>query len=251
MHLLAHTWAKDRQGSEQQGVAWIAAGCVLTLSRSNTYTWQRQERHLLLHVQPYLDIEISRMLSPRFQTIAVPILPLLKFGWALLDMRQDTRLGHLLKDIFIELRQNPEELSQESLPLYDLQAQSLLNLGKNKKAVVLLEQVVQIRGTTLRLDDSSRLASQHALAGAYKANGQVKEAVATLEQVVQIRGTTLMLDHPDRLTSQHALALAYKANGQVKEAVTILKQVVKIKQSKLRESHPSRVVSDTSLLLTR
>jgi hypothetical protein len=38
MHLLMHTWAKDRQGSEQQDMAWIAAGCILTLSRSNTYT---------------------------------------------------------------------------------------------------------------------------------------------------------------------------------------------------------------------
>jgi tetratricopeptide (TPR) repeat protein len=162
-------------------------------------------------------------------------------------MRQDARLGYLLKYIFIELKQNREELSQETLPLYDLQARSLFNLGKNKKAVALLEQVIKIKGTTLGPDHPDRLASQHALASAYQANGQVKEAVVLLEQVVKIKGTTLAPDYPDRLASQHALAYAYWVNGQVKEAVAMLEQVVKIKQSKLCEGHPSRVVSEEAL----
>ena len=41
--------------------------------------------------------------------------------------------------------------------------------------------------------------SQHALATAYKSNGQVKEAVTLLEEVVRIRGQTLAEDHPSRL----------------------------------------------------
>jgi hypothetical protein len=47
--------------------------------------------------------------------------------------------------------------------------------------------VVEIRGTTLAPDHPSRLASQHALAGAYQANGQVQEAAVLLEQVVNIK----------------------------------------------------------------
>ena len=66
------------------------------------------------------------------------------------------------------------------------------------------------------------MASQHALAGAYQANGQVKEAVSLLQQVVQIKEQILAEDHPSRLASQYALAGAYQANRQVKEAVSLL-----------------------------
>ncbi|KAG9228202.1 hypothetical protein BJ875DRAFT_335612, partial [Amylocarpus encephaloides] len=51
-------------------------------------------------------------------------------------------------------------------------ARSLYNLGRDKEAVELLEQVVKIRGTMLAADHPDRLASQHVLAGAYQANGQ-------------------------------------------------------------------------------
>ncbi|KAM3067116.1 hypothetical protein ACMFMG_011672 [Clarireedia jacksonii] len=247
MHPLAHTWAKDRQDSEQQGVAWIAAGCVLTLSRRNSIMWQTQERYLLPHIQSYLDIQIGRVFLFGVQSIVIPIL--LQCGWTLLYMRQDTRLSHLLKDIFIGLGKHPEEPSKESLPLYDLQARSLLNIGKNKTAVALLEQVVKIKEAMLAEDHPSRLASQHALAIAYEANGQVKEAVALLKQVVEIKETTLAEDHPDRLASQHELAIAYEANGQVKEAVALLKQVVEIQETTLAEDHPDRLASQHELAI--
>ena len=67
-------------------------------------------------------------------------------------------------------------------------------------------------------DHPSRLASQHELAGAYQANGQVDEAVTLLEHVVKVK-EKLVEDHPSRLASQHKLAGAYRANGQVDEAV--------------------------------
>ncbi|KAK0726407.1 hypothetical protein B0T21DRAFT_268209, partial [Apiosordaria backusii] len=67
-----------------------------------------------------------------------------------------------------------------------------------KDAITLLKQVVAIKAKTLAEDHPSRLASQHALAGAYEANGQVKDAIALLEQVVAIRKRVLAEDHPDR-----------------------------------------------------
>jgi hypothetical protein len=204
MHPLTHAWSKDRQDPEQQDVAWIATGCVLALSRPNSMMWQTQERRLLPHIQSYLDIKIGRVLLFGSEAIVVPIL--LKCGRALLDMRQDSRLSHLLEDMFAELSKNPEEPSKESLPLYDLQARSLSNIGKNRKAVALLEQVVEIRQTTLAADHPDRLASQHALAGAYKANGQVKEAVALLEQVVEIKRLKFHKGHPSRIVSEDALS---------------------------------------------
>jgi hypothetical protein len=85
----------------------------------------------------YLDINIRIVLSFGLEAIVVPIL--LGCGLTLLDMRQDSRLSYLLEDMYIELRKNPEEPSNESLSLYDLQARSLFNIGKNKNAIALLE----------------------------------------------------------------------------------------------------------------
>jgi hypothetical protein len=130
MHPLTHAWAKDRQDLEQQDTAWIATGCVLALSRSDSIMWQTQERRLLPHLQSYLNIKIGRILLFESKALVIPIL--LKCGWALLDMRQDSRLSHLLEDMFTELRKNPKEPLEELLPLYFLQARSLLNTGKTK-----------------------------------------------------------------------------------------------------------------------
>ncbi|KAL9117774.1 MAG: hypothetical protein Q9187_005686 [Circinaria calcarea] len=203
MHALTHVWAKDRQELAQQGDAWVAAGCVLALSRSNRHMWRTRERRLLPHIQSYLDIEIRRVLTFGTDATIIPIL--LQCGWALLKMRQDSRLGRVLDDMFVELKKNPEEVSAECLPLYELQARSLFNLGKSKRAVELLKQVVKIE-ETLAVDHPDRLASQHALARAYKSNGQVKEAVELLEQVVKITEVTLAIDHPDRVASEKTLA---------------------------------------------
>ncbi|KAM3088918.1 hypothetical protein ACMFMG_000539 [Clarireedia jacksonii] len=245
MHPLAHAWAKDRQDQEQQSIAWITTGCIIALSRQKSIIWRTQERHLLPHIQSYLDIEIWKTFLFGEESIVVPIL--LQCGGILLDMRRDTRLSYLLEDIFNGLGKHPEEPFKESLPLYNLHARNLLEIGKNKTAVALLEYIVKIRETTLAEDHPHRLASQHELAIAYQANGQVKEAVILLEQVVKIEETTLVEDHPSRLASQHVLALAYQANGQVKEAVILLEQVVKIEETTLVEDHPSRLASQHAL----
>ncbi|KIN03039.1 hypothetical protein OIDMADRAFT_81744, partial [Oidiodendron maius Zn] len=89
MHPLTHAWAKDRQDSKRQGVAWISTGCVLGFSRSNTRMWQTQERHLLPHVLSYLDLKVKKAFVLASKTVITSIL--LKCGWALLGMRQDTR----------------------------------------------------------------------------------------------------------------------------------------------------------------
>jgi tetratricopeptide (TPR) repeat protein len=247
MHPLAHAWAKDRQEVDQQGDAWIAASCILALSTSTSDVWQRQERHLRPHMQSCLNIKVKTAFSLGSVAMLIPIF--LKCGWALLRMRDDSRLGHLLKDIFSELEMDPTKLSKECLPIYDLNARSLMNLGHHTKAVELFEQVVKIEGTVLAEDHPDRLASQHELAIAYEANGQVAEAVELLEHVVKIRGTVLAEDHPDRLASQHALAGAYEADGQVAKAVELLEQVVKIEGTMLAEDHPSRLVSQHVLAI--
>ncbi|KAM5442400.1 hypothetical protein MferCBS31731_002278 [Microsporum ferrugineum] len=90
-------------------------------------------------------------------------------------------------------------------------------------------------------------ASQHELAEAYQANGQVKEAVRLLEHIVKVHETTLAEDHPSRLASQRELAEAYQANGQVKEAMRLLEHIVKVYETTLAEDHPSRLASQHKL----
>ena len=243
MHPLAHDWARERE--KQRGEIWITTGCILALSRSNNSLWQMQEARLLPHVLSYLDIEVHKALLFRSEAIIVPIL--LQCGRALLFMRQDNRLSYLLKDVFHELDQDVEQPYEKYLPLYKLQARNLFYLGKSKRAVALLEQVVKIEKTTLAETHPDWLASQYILAGAYKANGQTEEAVKLLERVVKIPKTMLAETHPDWFVSQHELARAYKANGQIEEAVTLLEYVVKIQQTTLAKTHPSRLVSRYAL----
>ncbi|CCT63534.1 uncharacterized protein FFUJ_05326 [Fusarium fujikuroi IMI 58289] len=110
--------------------------------------------------------------------------------------------------------------------------------GKAKHAVVILGHVVAVEETTLVENHPDRLASQHALAGVYEANGQIAEAVKLLEHVVAVEETTLAENHPDRLASQHELAGVYKANGRIAEAVKLLEYVVTVEETMWEENHP-------------
>ncbi|KAF1963801.1 hypothetical protein CC80DRAFT_13282 [Byssothecium circinans] len=92
-----------------------------------------------------------------------------------------------------------------------------------------------------------RLASQHELAGAYEADGQVQKAVQLLEHVVSVKEIVLVEEHPDRLASQHALAIAYEADGQLQKAVELLEHVVAVREKVLAEEHPSRLASQHAL----
>jgi len=100
--------------------------------------------------------------------------------------------------------------------------------GRIKEAVFYFKQTTWWRDSGHREEHPSRLASQHALAMAYKADGQVKKAVELLEHIVAVKGRTLTEEHPSRLVSQLALAIAYKADGQVKKAVELLEHIVMV-----------------------
>ncbi|KAL6152542.1 hypothetical protein ACJQWK_04653 [Exserohilum turcicum] len=118
--------------------------------------------------------------------------------------------------------------------------------GQVKKAVELLEVVVDVRNKVLKADDSNRLASQHALGTAYEADGQVKKAVGLLESVVKAK-EMLNADNPSRLSSQHVLAMAYRADGQVKKAVELLEDIVEVRHKMLGADHPHRLASQHQL----
>lgn len=64
-----------------------------------------------------------------------------------------------------------------------------------------------VKANVLVEEHPDRLASQHALALAYQADGQVGKAVKLLEHVVAVKAKVLRDDHPSRIISQQALAI--------------------------------------------
>jgi tetratricopeptide (TPR) repeat protein len=124
----------------------------------------------------------------------------------------------------------------------------LLVDGRIQEAVVWLDRSCQQR-SQLGKDDPGRLLSQHKLAGAYRADGQVHKAVALLEHVVEVKEKTLAPEHPDRLASQHELAGAYNADGRVHKAVALLEHVVEVQEKTLAPERPDRLGSQHALAM--
>ncbi|KAF2628864.1 kinesin light chain, partial [Macroventuria anomochaeta] len=114
--------------------------------------------------------------------------------------------------------------------------------GRIQESVMWLEESYRLR-SMLEEDDPDLLFTQHELAIAYRADGQVQKAIELLERVVEVEEKTLLPEHPDRLASQHALAMAYRADGQVQKAVELLEAVVEVEEKTLVPEHPSRLAS--------
>ncbi|RYN52006.1 hypothetical protein AA0117_g13375 [Alternaria alternata] len=153
-------------------------------------------------------------------------------------------LPHALR--LLEGGQQSSAWEQSKLCL--LVGRCLLVDGRIQEAVVWLERSCQQR-SQLDEDNSSRLSSQHVLAMAYRADGQVHKAVPLLQHVVKVREKTLAAEHPDRLRSQHALAIAYQADRQVHKAVALLQHVVEVREKTLAAEHPDRLGSQHELAM--
>jgi tetratricopeptide (TPR) repeat protein len=246
MHPLAHAWAKDRLGKEQQQAAWVRVGCLLALSRKYE-TWTVPEKLLRPHLQAFLSPSVDAMFSFSPLEMIVPIL--LQCGRALNQMREDGRLESLLDGIYGVLQITPSNPSQEHVELWNLAAINMRYMGHAREAVALLEHVVKMQEATLAETHPDRLSSQHELASAYRVNGQITEAIALLEHVVNVRETTLADTHPNQLASQHELASAYNSNGQITKAVALLEHVVKVEETTLAEIHPERLKSQHRLAM--
>ncbi|ETS80274.1 hypothetical protein PFICI_07803 [Pestalotiopsis fici W106-1] len=117
--------------------------------------------------------------------------------------------------------------------------------GRYSDAITRLEEAFHWSKQHLREDDSVRLNTQHTLASACLADGQIKKAIRLLKNVVRIE-SILAEDDSNRLGSQHALASAYLKNGQIKDAIGLLEHVVRI-QSTLAEDHPNRLSTQHQL----
>ena len=245
MHGLVHAWARDRQNTSEQHVAWLGAGTLVALSADEDLFWTRQARQLQSHLQAVTSWEMSTIFGSEPPQMIVYALT--RCGWLLRKMRDDAILFALLQRLFTHLDLDRLTVDTNWLALYELSAINLFDYGKIKEAVAVLEELVRIKTQTLAEDHPDILLSQHQLAGAYYLNGQVKKAVAVLEELVRIKTQVLAEDRPSRLASQHQLAGAYVANGEVKKAVVLLEEVVRIRTQTLAEDHPDRLASQHQL----
>ena len=88
------------------------------------------------------------------------------------------------------------------------------------------------------------MTSQHNLAVAYLANGQVQKAVKLIEYILIVQEKVLAEEHlVYRLASQHNLAVAYLADGQVQKAIKLMEHVLIAHEKVLVEEHPARLAS--------
>jgi tetratricopeptide (TPR) repeat protein len=159
----------------------------------------------------------------------------------------DGRISESVKWIKESWRWREEHLAEEHPSRLASQHELARAYQANGQIKEAVELVVSVESRINAEEHPDRLPSQHELASAYQANGQIKEAVELMEHVVSVRSRILAEEHPSRLASQHELARAYQANGQIKEAVELMEHVVTIKAVVYRNDHPSRLVSESAL----
>ena len=242
LHALVHAWARDRQSPHDQQQAWLRMGCLAALAIGYGDLPRDQKHQVQPHVEALVGWPVSRALSTGPPTLVARML--VHCGQYLLDQRSDGKLYALLQALLTSLGLNRLQVEQAWIGLYDFAALASLYHGRVEEAVALLEQVVKIRKQTLAVEHPSRLASQHELAGAYRANGQVREAVALLEEVVEIRKQTLVAEHPDRLASQFYLAVYVWDLGEREASLSLMTHVVNIYKQVQDEQHPARQDSE-------
>ncbi|KAL2044651.1 hypothetical protein N7G274_002425 [Stereocaulon virgatum] len=243
VHPLVHIWAKERQDHQSRYRAWQSAATILALSCQGWYSYHPFFSFLQPHVRACVSHNINEYTQHMSDMEAAQIL--FQLAYVLDIMRDESSLTFLVQCIRLRLQDGFGAKEETTLQIKDFTGRVYLQQGKFQEVVDIFKEVAEGRSRMMAEDHPSRLASQHALAGAYEANGQVDEAVTLLEHVVKVQ-EKLAEDHPSRLASQHALAGAYRANGQVDEAVTLLEHVVKV-QEKLAEDHPSRLASQHAL----
>lgn len=245
-HPLIHAWAKERQDYQSQYIAWQSAATTLALSCQGELVFCPFFIYLQSHVRACVAHQIENYTSSLSDMEAAQIL--FQIAYVLYYTRNDASLSDLVQHTRSRL-QDSHELDQDIREELDiLTAIVHYNDGNYTEAVCKFREVHESRAQRLAEDHPDRLASQHELARAYLADGQIKKAVDLLEHVVDVE-EKLAKDHPDRLASQYALANAYltNENEQIEKAVDLLEHVVKIREQKLTEDHPDRLASQHTL----
>ena len=246
MHPVTHMWARDRL--EKQGNrtnTWLSALAVLCCSIKDPWRQEAlwEQEALWVQLQPHIELIEKSSPGDYLNNDFHLHQSFFRLSWVLHMLRADKAVIDMLQACFMEADQSWTKLTYNEDIRY-LYGSCLIDFGDFKEATKMLEHVVKAR-KKLTEDHRDRLAAEHTLATAYRANGKVDKAFKLLEHVVKAR-EKLAEDDSSRLASEHNLAAAYEANGQVDKALKLLEHVVKI-QEKLTEDHPYRLASEHEL----
>jgi tetratricopeptide (TPR) repeat protein len=244
MHPLLHDWIWRRQTIQQMEVSWAMAGSVIVLACRSNEAWFKHGTDYRSSLGSYISTWRKYKLfpSPEFKVLQIVHCCAISLHQA----RSDQLALSCLDEIVRTQYGDGKGSIAQPIDFKKLLAQSRLHNGDVVGSIMLWEEAIRIQ-SSLAEEHPDRLASQHELAIAYRANGQVGKAVGLLEHVVKVKQSSLVEDHPDRLASQHELAIVYRADGQVGKAVGLLEHVVKVREGSLAEDHPSRLASQHEL----
>jgi Tetratricopeptide repeat len=200
MHPLVHAWARDRQDDGEQHQHWLQMGCVMAFAWNEGAYWQAHGRQLQSHIEELTAWEVAKMFAAESPTFVARVL--VSCGWLLHAMRADAKLFILTERIFIHLKLDRLKIERPWMGIYDLAARNLLNYGKVKEAVALLENMAKIREQSLAEDHPDRLASEDSLAIYLWELGSHKASLGMMARVVELQRKVLDEGHPYRERSE-------------------------------------------------
>ncbi|KAF4549451.1 Hypothetical protein D9617_21g096720 [Elsinoe fawcettii] len=118
--------------------------------------------------------------------------------------------------------------------------------AKLRKAIVLLEEVLEVQNNERGFISADRLDTVLQLTEAYTADGRTSHAQTLLQTVMLEVERTHPANHPVQLELQEKLAKVLLKDSQTSRAIELLEHVVEVRKA-LPESHPNRLASQHEL----
>lgn len=103
-------------------------------------------------------------------------------------------------------------------------------LGYPAKAIVLLNQALEVYKNQLGMENPETLTVMHGLARCYRTAGQYDKAVALHEETLKLRTKVLGVDHKDTISSMSQLAFAYRSAGKMDLAIPLSIKTLELKK---------------------
>ena len=246
MHPVSHFWSRDRQREPELSTkARLNGFAVLSLSIADPYTTD--------------TLPLSTQLQTHIESIAHSLnewrdpvhdfyfqQSIYRLSYVLYHLGYDSALLELLRMIPLkEDRAWMRTINGQMIQL--LHGRCMERYGDAIKAVLVLEQLNEVRLEILDAEDPVILASQHDLAMAYLEIEETTKSIALLERIYHTRNDLLGPEDENRLASMHELAKAYLDAGQTSEAITLLEEIVNIEANKLRPENSQRLKSQHEL----
>ena len=166
---------------------------------------------------------------------------LAKAYFAIGEVRKALELLQVILYSHEQAQANPEAL-------WVLYAQHVLamcylhpDIGEPEKAVELLEKLVRVAKTKMKMWNPYRIEYQCNLAEAYLRTNEPNKLITFMEEVVEIEEMDLKMKHPSLLRLQCFLAEAYLFVGKTSQATELLENVVSIHATRLELDASDRI----------